>query len=56
MTKVSTTGTYTIPGVYEPIEYIVETHTVCDACGSADIRYKGRAHLPAWGNGVYSKY
>jgi hypothetical protein len=45
MTKVSTTDTYRIPGIYEPIEYIVETHTVCDVCGSADISYKGNAHL-----------
>ena len=46
MTKVSTTDTYTIPGVYEPIEYIVETHTICDVCGSSDISYKRNAHLP----------
>jgi hypothetical protein len=46
MTKVSTTASYRIPGVYEPIEYIVETHTICDTCGSANISYKANAHLP----------
>lgn len=46
MTKVSTTDFYRIPGIYEPIEYVVETHTVCDECGSADISYKADAHLP----------
>jgi len=46
MTKVSITDSYRIPGIYEPIEYIVETHTICDKCGSADISYKGNAHLP----------
>jgi hypothetical protein len=46
MTKVSTTASYRIPGVYEPIEYIVETHTICDKCGSSDISYKANAHLP----------
>ena len=46
MTKVSTKASYRIPGVYEPIEYVVETHTICDKCGSADIRYKANAHLP----------
>ncbi len=54
MTKVSTTGSYRIPGVYEPIEYIVETHTICDECGSADISYKGNAHVPDSVNGVFS--
>lgn len=54
MTKVSTTDSYRIPGVYEPIEYIVETHTICDVCGSADIRYKGNAHVPASVNGAFS--
>jgi hypothetical protein len=53
MTKVSTTASYTIPGVYEPIEYIVETHTICDECGSADISYKGNAHLPEAVNRVF---
>jgi hypothetical protein len=47
MTRVSTTGTYHIPGVYEPIEYVVETHTVCDECGSSDIGYQRSSHLPA---------
>ena len=46
MTKVSTTASYRIPGIYEPIEYVVETHTICDKCGSADISYKANAHLP----------
>ena len=54
MTKVSTTATYRIPGIYEPIEYIVETHTICDECGSVDISYKGNAHLPASANGWFS--
>ena len=46
MTKVSTTATYRIPGIYEPIEYIVETHTICDECESTDISYEADAHLP----------
>lgn len=54
MTKVRTIDTCHIPGVYEPVEYIVETHTICDQCGSADIRYKGNAHLPASVNGWFS--
>ncbi len=54
MTKVSTKASYRIPGVYEPFEYFVETHTICDKCGSTDIRYKGNAHVPATVNGVFS--
>jgi hypothetical protein len=54
MTKVSTTASYRIPGIYEPIEYIVETHTICDECGSANISYKGSAHLPAIVNEWFS--
>jgi ribosomal protein L37E len=54
MTKVSTTGSYRIAGVYEPIEYIIETHTVCDECGSTDISYKGNAHVPNSVNGVFT--
>jgi hypothetical protein len=46
LTKVSKTDFYRIPGVYEPIEYVVETHTICDVCGSADIGYKADAHVP----------
>jgi hypothetical protein len=46
MTKVGTTDSYRIPGIYEPMEYIVEMHTICDECGSTDISYKGDAHLP----------
>lgn len=54
MTKVGTTATYRIPGVYEPIEYIVETHTICDECGSSDIGYKGNAHVPDSVTGVFT--
>ena len=54
MTKVSTTGSYRIPGIYEPIEYIVETHTICDKCGSGDISYKANAYVPGFINGVFS--
>jgi len=46
MTRVRTIDTCRIPGIYEPVEYIVETHTICDQCGSANIRYQGNAHLP----------
>ncbi len=54
MTKVTETSTYRIPGVYEPIEYIAKTYTICDKCGSTDIRYKGNAHVPGFVNGVFS--
>lgn len=54
MTKVSKTDSYRIPGVYEPIEYVVEAHTICDKCGSADISYKRNAHLPASVNGGFT--
>lgn len=47
MTKIIETDTYRIPGIYEPIEYVVKTYTICDKCGSADIRNKSNAHLPA---------
>ncbi len=54
MTKVTETATYRMPGVYEPIEYIAKTYTICDECGSTDIRYKGNAHVPVFVNGVFS--
>jgi hypothetical protein len=54
MTKVSKTDFYRLPGIYEPIEYVVETHTICDVCGSADIGYKGNAHLPEYLSNILS--
>ena len=54
MTKVSTTASSRIPGIYEPIEYVVETHTVCDECGSSDISYKGNSHAPKSLHGIFS--
>ena len=40
VTKAVVTESYSIPGVYEPIEYTVE-HIVCDICGSSDVGVQG---------------
>ena len=54
MTKVSTTEFIRIPGIYEPIERVVETHTICDQCGSAEISFEANAHLPLAVEQVFS--
>jgi hypothetical protein len=50
MAKVSKTDFYRIPGVYEPVEYVVETYPACDQCGSTNLCYRGNAHIPAFAN------
>lgn len=52
MTKIRSTETYRIPGIYEPIEYTVE-HIVCDECGTSDIHYQ-RVHESRFVDGVLS--
>ncbi len=54
MTRITETAFTRIAGVYEPVEYVARTYTICDACGSEDISYKANAHLPDRVTGVLS--